>query len=345
MRKSWLLFLLCGLCLVGACQRAAPIIPAEVEILPESPVREIALIGAASKIRAEISGMAWCGEDLILLPQYPNRFGNGDEAFVFKIPKTKIDDYLFSQSAKPIEPIWVGFESGDLEQSIKGFEGFEAIVFDGDQFFVSIEARQRGSMQGYLVQGSVEGDCEAFILEPKSIISVQPQADLGNMSDETLIVYGEQLYSVYEANGANVNPEPVAHVFDLYLEPLMEITMPNVEYRLTDATEPDAEGGFWAINYFFPGDTKLKPALDQIAVDFGLGESHQNQNQVERLLPFQITEDGVRLADRPPIYLELAGEISRNWEGIVRYGDGFLLVTDLFPRTILAFVENGNVEE
>lgn len=345
MRKSWLLFLLCGLCLVGACRRAAPMVPAGAGTLTESPVREVALTGAASLARAEISGMAWCGEDLILLPQYPNSISGGQGAFVFKVAKAELAAYLASASSEPIEPMLTAFDPGGLQNSIPGFEGFEAIVFDGEWFYVSIEARQGGSMQGYLVRGRVEGACEKLAVDPETLKKVSPQADLGNMSDETLIVYGDQLYSMYEANGANVNPEPVAHVFDLSLTPLMEVPMPNVEYRITDATIPDAEGEFWAINTFFPGDTKLKPALDQVAVDYGVGASHQSENQVERLLAFQITEGGIQLVDRPPIYLELAGEVSRNWEGIVRYGEGFLLVTDLFPRTILAFVEQVKVAE
>jgi hypothetical protein len=60
------------------------------------------------------------------------------------------------------------------------------------------------------------------------------------------------------------------------------------------------------------------------------------------LIEFRIDKDDVNLIDQAPIYLELLDEDSRNWEGIVRYGDGFLLVTDKFPTTILAYVEPVN---
>jgi hypothetical protein len=57
------------------------------------------------------------------------------------------------------------------------------------------------------------------------------------------------------------------------------------------------------------------------------------------LIEFRIDKDDVNLIDQAPIYLELLDEDSRNWEGIVAYGDGFLLVTDRFPTTILAYIE------
>jgi len=43
---------------------------------------------------------------------------------------------------------------------------------------------------------------------------------------------------------------------------------------------------------------------------------------------------------QPPIQLKLINDDnSRNWEGIVRFGDeGFIIVTDKFPSTILGFV-------
>jgi hypothetical protein len=64
---------------------------------------------------------------------------------------------------------------------------------------------------------------------------------------------------------------------------------------------------------------------------------------VERLVEFQLSHAGIVLVDRPPIQLELPdnllGMIGRNWEGLVRLDErGFLLATDTFPGTILAFV-------
>ncbi len=43
----------------------------------EVPIRQIPLAEPFSRADAEISGMAWHAGELILLPQYPERFGDG----------------------------------------------------------------------------------------------------------------------------------------------------------------------------------------------------------------------------------------------------------------------------
>jgi len=335
-----LIFLLLTLSGAAACQRGTPALPEPVELIEERPVHEIPLFGPAASSQAEISGMAWCSEDLIMLPQYPGRFPDENSSSnLFSISETDINGFLSGASTDALEPALVAFDQAGLDTSITGFEGFEAIAFSGDRFFVTIEASPPDGMMGYLVAGDVDEDCTSFVIDPDTLLEIPPQADLKNMSDETLVVYEDHVYSFYEANGANVNPDPEAHVFDEILDEMTQIPLPNIEYRITDATTADENGEFWAINYFFPGDQKLQPVPDPIAGEYGLGDTHGGAAQVERLLAFVILEDRIALADQAPVYLELAGIISRNWEGIVRFGDGFLLVTDFFPRTIFGFVE------
>ena len=160
------------------------------------------------------------------------------------------------------------------------------------------------------------------------------------MTDETLLVASDRLVTIYEANGRVVNPEPVAHLFDPALAPVGTIPFPSIEYRITDATALDGANRFWAINYFWPGDTKLKPGLDPLAASFGEGSTHAQFTTVERLVEFQYDDEGISLTSAPPLQLELIDDDhARNWEGIVRLSDrGFLLVTDKHPETILGFV-------
>jgi hypothetical protein len=322
-----------------SCRKSDAALTDNLKTLAESPVIEISLSGPASESRSEISGMAWCGSNLILLPQYPDRFEEGDADHVFSIPKDAIKAYLSGETTKAIEPQLVPFDGGDLERTIRGFEGFESVVFNDSQFYVTIEARTGGEMAGYLVSGQVEGACAGLTLDPDSLQSLPLQANISNMSHETLVFFEEELYVMYEANGLNVNPNPVAHVFDAALGEHTEVEMPQIEYRITDATEADQTGAFWAINYFFPGDEDLLPAEDQIALIYGIGLSHFTSETVERIIKLRVDKNGIVLVDQEPIYLELLKDDSRNWEGIVKFGDGFLLVTDKFPTTILAFIE------
>lgn len=341
---SFLLLILMGIYGVIACQGATPEVqisatPDEKNVVAEFPIKVIPLEGQAAQRRAEISGMAWCGDQLILLPQYPDRFMNEKSASVFSIPRETLEAFLSGELTTGIEPVSIPFDQGDLNKTLGGFEGFEGIAFEKDRFYAVIETRQSEGMLGYIVMGRVEGDCTRLIVDATTLAPITPQADLGNMSDETVVLYGDQVISIYEANGGNINPQAKAHVFDRMLETFTLIDMATVEYRITDATTPDDEGLFWAINYFYPGDTKLIPAPDLIARDYGIGESHLDADQVERLIAFEIGGDAIVLAEREPIYLRLEGTTARNWEGVVRFGEGFLLVTDEHPSTILGYLE------
>jgi len=93
------------------------------------------------------------------------------------------------------------------------------------------------------------------------------------------------------------------------------------------------------MNYLYPGERDLlDPAVDDVAREHGVGVSHRDRTVVERLVELQVTPSGIRRTSASPVWLELAPETGHNWEGVVRFGDGFLLVTDTFPETILAYV-------
>jgi len=166
-----------------------------------------------------------------------------------------------------------------------------------------------------------------------------PASGLPNKSDEALLVAGDHILTLHEANGAGVNDAPVAQRFHPNLEPAGSLPFPAVEYRITDATALDRDGRFWAINYYYPGEPELHSLQDSIANQYGRGATHTERDGVERVLEFELTEDRISLVDQPPIPLELLPDELRNWEGIARLDDrGFLLVTDKFPQTILGFV-------
>ena len=309
----------------------------------EIAVREVPLTGPLAQPRAEVSGMAWYGDHLILLPQYPDFAIKEGDGAVFALPKADLLAFLDGTREGPLEPVPIVFVAPDLASQIDGFEGYEAIAFLGDQAFLTIEAKTADGMRGYLVSGRMAPDLSSLILNPATRTEIVSQPEVGNKSEEALLVAGDRLVTIYEVNGAAINPSPVAHLFDMQLAPAGTIPFPHVEYRITDATAVDGEGRFWAINYFFPGDTELLPAGDPLAERYGQGPSHAQSETVERLVEFQFSHSGIVLADRPPIQLELLdtilGGLGRNWEGLVRLDDlGFLVATDLFPETILAFV-------
>lgn len=115
--------------------------------------------------------------------------------------------------------------------------------------------------------------------------------------------------------------------------------MADLEYRVTDATEADAEGRFWVTNYHWPG-SPWQPGVCTLTARHGTGDTHSHCRTVERLVELQWRAGEVRPTERAPILLELIDDDhARNWEGLVRLGSrGFLVVTDEHPESILAFV-------
>ncbi len=325
-----------------ACGDASPVVSSST-ILDEIPVEVIPISGEVALRKAEISGIAWYGDTLVILPQYPELFPTDEGGSLFAIPKEDILAFLDDASTEPLQPSVIPFVDQMIGESIAGYEGYEAIAFSGEQVFLTIEAETRQGMQGYLVTGEIQPDLGSVRLDLDTVQEIQPQTGLDNYSDEAILILedAERLITLYEANGANVNPQPVGHAFRFDLSPDGLIDFPTIEYRITDVTALDAQGRFWAINFLFSGDRrKLDPAEDQIGVEHGIGESHVESKHVERLVEFKFTADGILTSDHPPIYLELMdGNIARNWEGIVRLDDlGFLLMTDKHPGTILGFV-------
>ena len=314
----------------------------------ETAVQNIALAGELADRNAEISGMAWYGDYLILMPQYPNFYleeGTEEHGSVFAIAKADIDAYLNGESFAPLESVKIPFTAGDA-YAIEGFEGFEAIVFDGDNVYLTIEVEGAEGMYALLVAGTIAPDLSALTIDTATMPEIATQSGVENMSDETLFLAEGNLVTIHEANGVAVNAEPVAHLFGTDLSEAGTVPMTNVEYRITDATALDENGNFWAVNYFYPGEEVLMPEVDPIAETFGRGPTHTASAGVERLLEFNYSADGVVLTETAPIMLQLMADGNlRNLEGIARYEAGFLVATDKYPSTIFGFVPLPEVEE
>ena len=336
-----------GLMLSTGCRPpevVSPLANSDPIRLAEQSIRPLPLTGPIANPEAEISGMAWSGENLVILPQYPERFVEGGVPQIFVLPKSSIVEVLQGQ-ADELAPISVPFIAPDFRATISGFQGFEAIGFAGRQAFLTIEADTGEVTVGYLTRGLIIGDLQRLQIEADTIVRIPSQSGLANMAEESLIVTDRALLTFHEINGEALNPNPVAHRFSFDLEPLGTVSFPNLEYRVTDATAIDVSGQFWVMNYFFEGDRNLKPETDPLVQRYGTGQTHAEQVAVERIVP--LSYDGGQIApiDRPPLLFSLV-EDGRNWEAIVRLDDrGFLVMTDKFPETILAFVEDPRQQE
>ena len=55
---------------------------------------EISLADEFTAGEPEYSGMAWAGQNLVLLPQFPDRFPGDEGGNLLSVPKKRIEDYL-----------------------------------------------------------------------------------------------------------------------------------------------------------------------------------------------------------------------------------------------------------
>ena len=276
----------------------------------------------------EISGLTWHEDDLILLPQYP-------KDVIYSIPKSQILEFIKGKRST-ILPKEIKWEASKIDKKVCGFEGFEAIVFDGDVIYATIEAETFYGNRGFVISGNYNQRENTITLNQKSRTKLKTPVKLRNLTFETLLINNDEIIALYEGNSKTVNQSPIYYSLDKNLKSKSKYQFPFVEYRITDATQPDSEGKFWVTNYFWPGDyDMLKPELDYTI------KSKKDILPVERLLEFQTINDKIIRTNTPPLDIKLSefGD-SRNWEGIVRLEDmGFLIATDKFPGTILAFVK------
>ncbi|MEE2876247.1 MAG: hypothetical protein VX822_00480 [Candidatus Neomarinimicrobiota bacterium] len=303
---------------------------------------EISLANEFTVDEPEYSGMAWAGQNLVILPQFPDRFPGSQGGNLLSIPKKRIEDYLTGKDVTPIIPNKIAFNDNRVLRAVPGFEGFEALFIDGNSVFLTIEAKEGEGRRGYIVSGTADWKLGKVHLNRLSLKQIRFDLFMPQMSFESLILWKNSLVAIYEANGRPVSDSPEAAVFDRELNQLQNLPFPSVEYRITDATAVAPDETFWIINYFYPREERLRPEVDPIADRYGQGPTHTTEETVERLLQLSFHEDGLLLVERPPVQLSLMEGKARNWEGIVRLDDrGFLLISDTYPRTIFSFVPLG----
>ena len=303
------------------------------EVLPI----EIPLKGEAAERNLEMSGLAWYGDNLILMPQYVNKEAPG---FYF-LKKDQINNWLESDRVDALIPEKIDLIFPKFDDAIGGFQGFEAVCFSGNNAYMVMESKDDDIMHSFLVSGKMDFKQKRLTINSEKLETIKLPVNIKNMGYESILKYKYRLMILFEANGANVNAYPNAELYTTSLKHKASVSFPNVEYRITDVTDVDSRGRFWALNYFWPGEKKrLLPAEDTILDGFEEGLTHQQYDHVERLVEFKINPKEIVRTNTAPIQLVME-EKSRNWEGLARLDKkGFLMIVDEHPRTILAFVPN-----
>ena len=299
----------------------------------EIQYQPILLSGLITNPKQEISGMDLYNDQIMLLPE--NLGG-----FLYMISKDEILNVLEKKDRILIEPKQPAFHTPDYSKTIPGFEGLEAIAFNGNNVYITLESKDDETMRGYLAWGTIDPTTKEVTIPNENLLELETPIQVNNMTFESLLIHNDHIILFYEAQGINLQKSVWQYRVSLTNFSVSKIEFPNIEYRITDVSRIDDQNHFWAINYNWPGDAKrLKPAPDPIVMNIKEGKSHQNSDAVERLIEFEFNENKFQLSGREPIQIELNEKASRNWEALVRLDDrGFLVATDKYPEMILGFI-------
>ncbi len=332
----------------GAVVAEVPVAPVPIE----AAVRDLPLAGDVLDSGTEISGMAWWGDRLVLVPERlgleedPNEVNIAGPQYVFVLERAAIEAVVLNGDPGPLNPRKVSV-TPDIT-SIAGLDGFEGLAVGPDgtgYFLVETHTNKAGDNPSYVVRASWGSD-DIIALDLANKVTLPRPSTHSNMAHEAGFVWDGIFHALYELNSPLFVPNPAAARFDAELKPIADIPFPELLYRLTDVTAPSADGRFWGLNFRFPGSKTKGPAACECPLfkKFGIGRTHATEEHVERILEFQVTDEGVELVDRAPVLLKLDHDWrdkgARNWEGIVRFGDGVLAVTDKYPKphTRLGFI-------
>ncbi|KIM10490.1 MAG: hypothetical protein KU37_09275 [Sulfuricurvum sp. PC08-66] len=255
----------------------------------------------------EYSGLSWYGDTLVLLPQYP-------KGALLAVHRSTLLHAL--QAQRPLTLDVLPFDDSEVRKNIEGYEGYEAILFDGEDVYALIEARDAQGMAGYLCKGVVR---EGGIMLHASQKLPMPQ-HIDNYAFEAMTLTPEGVLVMFESN---IQSEVAkAYMLSKTLQSIKAMAIAPIAYRITDATAM-RDGTFWVSNAYWSGDAgKLRS---------------ERQTNMGQLLQLSLKEEGIYPTGRSILLNE--GGVSYNWEGVVHFHEGFLVITDTYPRTQFVYVQ------
>jgi len=178
-------------------------------------------------------------------------------------------------------------------------------------------------MAGLLIWGSIIPSTMEIDIPEENIMLIKSPAQIDNFSFESLTITDDQLIIIYETNGFETIDRPFQYVVNLDDMSINKTPFPHIDFRLTDATSI-IDNRFWMINYYWTGDKKTLGVPNDVGI--------------ERLVEFKLGYNGIERSSSEYITLDNLDH-PHNWEGLVRFGKGFLICTDKWPRMVLGYIK------
>ncbi|MBT7118337.1 MAG: hypothetical protein HN896_00395, partial [Candidatus Marinimicrobia bacterium] len=156
----------------------------------EIQYQPILLSGLITNPKQEISGMDLYNDQIMLLPE--NLGG-----FLYMISKDEILNALEKKDRIPIEPKQPAFHTPDYSKSIRGFEGLEAIAFNGNNVYITLESKDDETMRGYLAWGTIDPTTKEVTIPNKNLLELETPIQVNNMTFESLLIHNDHVILFY----------------------------------------------------------------------------------------------------------------------------------------------------
>ncbi len=279
--------------------------------------------------------MAWYKKELLLVPQYPDKYKNS----VYAIARSSISAAVKSGTPVPTYRTLRMEGLDEIRQQIgETYDGFEATVLLGDRIYFTIEADEKNP-NCYLVSGTISRD--RIVLQPA--LTILPKTKrLSNAGFESLAYWParQQLMAFFEYNKADAPPSALPIQLTPSPQVLPPIPIAPLPFRLTDIVYSGKKGrttSFIGINFLYNGAKEFREYVgkDSLVDEPSLAGKILRKTTYTRLMRLSVDNDhGTHWTKLRDITFA-----SDNYEGIALFKDGVLLITDEYPASVLIFLK------
>lgn len=292
---------------------------------------EIPLCCGLDSSQYEYSGLAKWKNKVLLIPQYPDKWENA----LFAVDSIDIDKAITRTPANgtPYTRITIS-NLDDVRKQMKGtYQGFEGAVVIGNAIFFTLEFSEQTC---YLLKGYIRE------LNGKTSIELQKPYAIEKLKDAYVnagyesIGYlpGSKTLSVFFEKNSDTKQSSVLLVDTSFKKPPQQISFQQpMFFRLTDVAA-SGRNSFIGINHYYNDYHRRQKEynyyvgsdnLEQAAAQMN-GASPADSNYTAIV---QLTQKSNRIEWTTKKFISFGDE---NWEGIVLFKKGFLMVVDEYPK-------------
>lgn len=278
----------------------------------------------------EFSGLATWGGRLYFLGENRDNHLKVPTAGIYSIGLDDLDESIEKAGRQVSQFRFHPLLGIEKIQELRGYQGLEALVFQSDRFFCTVET-ELYTDSCFLITGRVQGD--KFVIDTSRIVvmekPLQANGDkIFNASFEALALSRNDLYAFFEFNGFARN---YAYRIDTRTLETEKVPLDRkISFRVTDAVHWKNRH-ILAVNYFFPMKAEViyqesAPEKDRLQVQ---SRNDGKWHPFARLLVLKVKGKKIKVKRYIPMPEELW---TTNWEGAALHKNGVLLVNDKFVK-------------